>query len=385
MTLDKKNVPLGTLAPPGWLKPIGAGGRAILDILFKQGSAVQADLTRQLGLSQPSVARLVNGFVAEGMIRTTARAPSGRGNPSVALSLVSDWAFGLGVGMDGDALSLALLDFAGQVRATRRVSMQDRSRAAFRDHLIALRADLIAAAGIDPDRIIGTGVGFTGFFVDGPLRFNPPAILRDWVDADLVEVLSPALGSNLLCDRVATTAAIAESFLGVGRDCDSFAYCHLNNGFGGSLIANGKPMRGFLGNAGDFGGVWWMLDQGYPNLERLRIHIADAGSASATVEDMLERLTPETPGIEAWLAEAERPFASLAFLLGHIVAPEKVVIAGRLPIWLAERLVGRIKLRASPPRNDQPFRLPEVVASQVADDGGAIGAALMPMQALLFA
>lgn len=385
MTLDRKNVPLGTLTPPDWVKPIGAGGRAMLDILFKQGSAVQADLTRQLGLSQPSVARLVNGFVAEGMVRATARVPNGRGNPSVALSLVADWAFSLGVGMDGDALSLALLDFAGQVRATRRVSMQDRSRVAFRDCLIALRADLIAAAEIDPERIIGTGVGFTGFFVDGPLRFNPPAVLRDWVDADLIDVLSPALGSNLLCDRVATTAAIAESFLGVGRDCDNFAYCHLNNGFGGALIANGKPMRGFLGNAGDFGGVWWMLDQGYPNLERLRIHIAEAGSASATVEDMLARLTPETPGIDGWLAEAERPFASLAFLLGHIASPQRVVIGGRLPIWLAERLVGRIKLRASPPRNDQPFRLPEVVASQVADDGGAIGAALMPMQALLFA
>ncbi len=385
MTLHKNLVPLGTLAPPAWVKPIGAGGRAILDVLFKQGGAVQADLTRQLGLSQPSVTRLVNGFVEEGMIRTSARAPRGRGNPSVALSLVADWAFGLGIGMDGDALSLAILDFSGQVRATRRVSMEDRSRGAFRDRLAALRADLIAAAGIDPERIIGTGVGFTGFFVDGPLRFNPPAILRDWVDADLMEVLSPALGSNLLCDKIATTAAIAESFLGVGRDCDNFAYCHLNNGFGGALIANAKPMRGFLGNAGDFGGVWWMLDQGYPNLERLRIHIAEAGLASATVEDMLEWLTPETPGIEGWLAEAERPFASLAFLLGHIAAPEKVVIGGRLPIWLAEQLVGRIKLRASPPRNDQPFRLPEVVASQIADDGGAIGAALMPMQALLFA
>lgn len=385
MTSDKNSPPLGALDPPAWVKPIGAGGRAILDLVFKRGSAVQADLPRALGLSQPSVARLVNGFVADGMMRTTARAPSGRGNPSVELTLVADWAFGLGVGMDGDALSLALVDFAGRVRATRRISMADRSRAAFRTRLTALRAEVIAVAGIDPARIIGTGVGFTGFFVDGPLRFNPPAVLHDWVDADLTAVLAPALGTNLLCDRVATTAAIAESFLGVGRTCDSFAYCHLNNGFGGALIANGRPMRGFLGNAGDFGGIWWMLDQGYPNLERLRIHIADAGTPSATVEDMLERLTPETPGIEAWLAEAERPFASLAFLLGHMVAPEKVVIAGRLPIWLAERLAARIALPASPPRNDQPFRLPQVVASQVAGDGGAIGAALMPMQALLFA
>lgn len=356
----------------------------MLDVIFKRGQVVQADLTRLLGLSQPSVARLVNGFVAEGMVRTSARTPNGRGNPSVELALEPDWAFGLGVGMDGDALSLALVDFAGAIRGTRRVAMRDRSRAAFRDRLIDLRAELIKEAGIDPDRIIGTGVGFSGFFVEKPLRFNPPAILSEWVDADLIETLSPALGTNLLCDKVATTAAIAESLLGVGRTCDTFAYCHLNNGFGGALIANGRPARGALGNAGDFGAVWWMLDQGYPNLDRLRRHISDAGIASDTVEEMLKILQPNTPGVEGWLIEAERPFASLAFLLGHMIAPKKVVIGGRLPTWLAERLADRIVLPASPPRNDQPFRLPPVVAGQVEDDAGAIGAALMPMQTLLF-
>ena len=99
---------------------------------------------------------------------------------------------------------------------------------------------------------------------------------------------------------------------------------------------------------------------------------------------MLAGLTPDMPGIEGWLAEAEKPFASLAFLLGHMVAPEKVVIGGRLPGWLAERLAARIVLPASPPRNDQPFRLPAVVARQVDGDAAAIGAALMPLQALFF-
>ncbi len=385
MTSKLHAAPIGQIEQPSWIKPIGSGGRALLDLLVKQGSAVQAHLPLRLNLSQPSIARLVNGFIDDGLVTASARSTPGRGNPSVTLRLAPDFAYGLGIGIVGDALSMAIVDLAGQVRGTRRIPLQDRSRAAVVAHLDAMRDDLVVSSGIAADRIVGAGVGFAGFFVQGPLRFNPPAILADWIDADIPALLRPALGVSVLCDNVATTAAIAESLLGVGRDCPTFAYCHLTNGFGGGLIADGKPVRGALGNAGDFGGVWWMLDQGYPNLDRLRAHVADAGTHYATVEDMLEALDSETPGVEAWLSEAQRPFTSLAFLLGHIVAPEKVVIGGRLPGWLAERLAARIMLPASPERNGQPFRLPQIVARQVDGDAGAIGAALMPLQAVFFA
>lgn len=385
MTASVNVVPLGQLDRPDWTKPIGNGGRALLDLLLKQGEAIQAALPAMLGLSQPSVARLVTGFVGEGIVTVLTRAPVGRGNPSVTLRLTPDFAFGLGVGLVGDALSMALVDVAGGVRGTRRVALRDRSRAAVVAHIRRERHALVADAAIDPDRIVGAGCGFGGFLVDGPLRFNPPAVLADWVDADVPAIMRDACDLPVLCDNDATTAAIAESLLGVGRSCPTFAFCHLTNGFGGGLIVDGRPMRGFLGNAGDFGGVWWLLDQGYPNLERLRLHIVEAGTPFDSVEAMLAGVTPETPGIEGWLREAERPFASLAFLLGHMVSPEKVVIGGRLPGWLAERLAARIALPASPPRNDQPFRLPQIVARQVDGDAAAIGAALMPLQALFFA
>lgn len=385
MTQDSNKVPLGRIDPPDWIKPIGPGGRALLDTLLKEGGAAQASLPARLGLSQPSVARLVSGFVADGVVTTSSRAPTGRGNPSVMLHLAPDHAFGIGAGVVGDALSMALVDVAGAVRATSRLALEDRSRAAIAAHIRRERDRLVAQARIDPARLVGAGVGFGAFLVDGPLRFNPPAVLADWVDADVPAIMRDAFELPVLCDNDATTAAIAESLLGVGRTCPTFAFCHLTNGFGGGLIVDGRPMRGALGNAGDFGGVWWLLDQGYPNLERLRIHLAEGGDSFGSVETMLEELMPDMPGIEGWLAEAERPFASLAFLLGHMVSPEQVVIGGRLPGWLAERLAARIALPASPPRNDQPFRLPRIVARQVDGDAAAIGAALMPLQALFFA
>jgi predicted NBD/HSP70 family sugar kinase len=68
-----------------------------------------------------------------------------------------------------------------------------------------------------------------------------------------------------------------------------------------------------------------------------------------------------------------------------MVAPEKVVIGGRLPSWLAQHLAESVVLPSTPPRNGMPFPLPQVVARQVEGDSVAIGAAIMPLQALFLA
>ena len=384
MTEAVTAAPLGTLPQPAWIKPVSGGGRALLDLMLRNGGAVQAELPGQLGLSQPSAARLVGAFTQDGMIRIVPRPATGRGNPSVGLKLEPDFAYGLGVGIFGDALSMALVDFTGCVRAEERVPMPDTSRGAVLERLAEMKKTLIKQAGIDPARIVGAGIGFSGFFVDSPLRFNPPAALSDWVDADVPALLTPVLELPILCDNDATCGAIAESLLGVGRDCANFAYCHLTNGFGGGIIADGRVVRGALGNAGDFGGVWWLLDQGYPNLDLLWRNVVEAGARFASMEEMLHLLQPGTPGIEDWLTACERPFASLAFLLGHMLAPEKIVIGGRLPGWLARLIAERITLPQSPARHSQPFILPKMVARQVEGDAVAIGAAVMPLQSLFF-
>ena len=375
---------MGQLGTPDWAVAPGPGGRVILDLLLRHGAVSQAELSRRLELSQPSVARLVAKLTKAHVVGLSARPAAGPGNPSMMVALAPDYAYGLGIGVSGDAVSIAIVDLTGHARASAILPMRNLTRAYVLERVIALRGDMIAKAGIDETRIVGAGVGFAGFFAGAPLRFNPPALLTDWVDADIAATFAEALGMPVVCDNDATTAAIAESRLGVGRQCANFAYCHLTNGFGGAWIFDGRPVRGALGNAGDFGAVWWLLDDGYPNLELLRTLVATRGNAFETVEEMLLSICATTAGVEDWLKAAEQPFAKLCFLLGHIVAPEKVVIGGRLPHWLAVKLSARICMPTSPSRHARPFPLPEIVAREVEGDAVAIGAGLMPLQLLFF-
>lgn len=371
-------------AAPPLLRPIGNGARSLLDYLLKSGGESQAALTAHSELSQPQVARLIKTFHTDGLVKLTERTARGRGNPSVHVVLNPDFAYGLGVGMVGDAVSVALLDFSGRLRATAARSMRSMAPAKVVEALAVLREEVIEKARIPNSRIVGAGVGFSGFFVGTPARFNPPDKLADWVDVDVARTLAEPLGLDVTCDNDGTAAAIAESLLGIGRRCSNFAYLHLANGVGGGLIADGKPVRGHLGNAGEFGGVMLLLDDAIPNLDSLRDIIAEHGKQYATVEDMIHEIDDTTPGVSAWLKKARPPIAKLSSLLGLAVACEKVVIGGRLPHDIAVALSRTIMLPQTPVRNGMPFPLPRIVASELEGDPVAVGAAIMPLQQRFF-
>ena len=207
----------GSLPRPAWLNPITPSGRAVLGALLKAGNLSQADLPRILDIVQPSAARLVGAFKAEGLILASSRQATGRGNPSLSLCLNPDAAFSIGIGLVGDAIQFAILDIAGNVRAADRVSMPDMARGKVVKVLGTLMRKSVASSGIDAGRIIGAGVGFSGFFVGSPERFNPPKPLSDWADVDVAAVVGTALGLPAVADNDGTTAAIAEALLGVGR------------------------------------------------------------------------------------------------------------------------------------------------------------------------
>jgi predicted NBD/HSP70 family sugar kinase len=356
----------------------------VLDLILKSGGLSQAAITRALDLAQPTVTRLLQGFQADRMVLMSARHAGRVGHPSVHVTLNPDFAYAIGVAMLGDMLSMTLMDFAGQPRGLRRISMLEMSEAWVIEHLAAFlaafKAELVEESGIDPFRLIGAGVGLSGFFVGERCWMNSPASLEDWALRDIEPVLERALGVPVIVGNDGNMGAIGESLFGVGRHCAHFAYLHLSNGFGGGVISNGKPIRGFNGNAGEFGGVWSLCGKTCPNLELLRQCVAARGLQFATVEEMIQVIDVGTPGVMEWLEQAVPAFSLLSGILAYALDPQLVVIGGRLPRSIADALVSRISVATTPPHRGRPG----VVVSEVPDEPVATGAALMALETAFF-
>jgi predicted NBD/HSP70 family sugar kinase len=367
------------------MRPVSEGGRRVLDLLLKNGALSQAQITRSLDLAQPTIARLIHGFQADGMVRVEARQADRPGNPSVNVSLNPDFAYAFGISMMGDKLSMTLLDFAGCVRGIRVAAMPDMRRFPVLERLTAFRADLLKKAGIDPRRVIGAGIGLSGFYVGERNWLNPPSSLDDWALIDIEPILEEALGLPVKIDNDGNVAAIGESLFGVGRRCRDFAYLHLTNGFGGGLIADGKPFRGHHGNAGEFGGVWALTETAYPNLDFLQRCLREQGHMFATVEDMVQIIDVGWAGVEGWLEQAVGPFARLCAILAFSFDPEMIVIGGRLPVTIAQALVKQITIPSGASRRGRHPPLPQIVVGEAPGDPVGLGAAVIPLRDAFFA
>ncbi|KQN90965.1 ROK family transcriptional regulator [Sphingomonas sp. Leaf231] len=359
-----------------------ANERVILELLSRIGAASRADLARVTGLAPHSITRLVEPLLARGLLQESAPVTVGRGKPSTRLSLIGSAAFSVGVSVMTDAISLVLLDLAGATAAARSERLIDPDITPACAQIRTMVDAAITDAGWDRTALVGIGVGVTGYFIGDGARLNPPRLLDPWALIPLDTILADALGQKIWVDNDGNVAAVGEAMLGHGRAVRDFAYLYFSAGFGGGVMCKGHPLRGHHGNAGEFASI---LPVGWsqPNLEALRIAFIDEGVPYPDLHAMLAAFDPDHVAVDHWL---DACIPSLDLVVSSISAtldPAMIVLGGRLPSSLAQRIVERISI-TNPERRGFHRPVPRIVASTLDGDAAAIGAAALPLRAAFF-
>lgn len=373
--------------PPRFLREDGrrtatANERVLLDLLSRQGPASRADLARLSGLAPHSITRLVEPLLARGLIAERAPVAQGRGKPSTALHLVGSAAFSIGLSVMTDAVSLVLIDLSGTIAAMHTERLEDTAIPPACRQIGRLIDGAVAEAGWNRAALVGIGVGVTGYFIGDGARLNPPRLLDPWALVPLDTILADALGSKVWVDNDGNVAAVGEATLGHGRTVDDFAYLYFSAGFGGGVVAAGKPLRGRHGNAGEFASIL-PTDWAQPNLETLRRSFVDAGAAFRDIQAMLDGFDPRHPAVDRWLDTVTPSLNLVASAISATLDPAMIVLGGRIPPALAERIVERMAF-TNPQRRGFHRPAPRIVASAMNGDATAIGAATLPLRAAFF-
>lgn len=359
-----------------------ANERAVLNVIRRGSPISRADVARLVNLSGMSISRIVDGLIERGLVREGDKMQGIRG-PTVSLALNPDAAYSLGIAVMSDAVSLSLMDFSGKIRFSSLEVAPDMRR----ETVLRLASDRLAKwmkrDGLVPDRLFAIGVGVSGFFVEDGARFNAAPALDDWALLDIEDKVSAYFDRPAWIDNDGNAAIIGETLLGVGRWASSFAYIYVAAGVGGGLVVNGRPLRGRMGNAGEFASVL-PPDFVHPNLNLLRDMIAQAGVPTSSLSDMIARFRMDWPGVDAWLDLTQASFNLIVSAASAVLDPEAVVLGGRLPPPLASCLAERAQV-FNTTRRGRPRPLPRIVAAETEGDATAIGAAAIPLHEHFFA
>ena len=358
--------------------------KKVLGETLRESGISQPLLAKSTGLSQQSVSRVVIRLKDQGLLKVRERKSKGkRGQPSVVVDINPDFAYSFGVAMMTDAISVVLMNFSGQVIDQVNKSMTTMSRTAVIEELRTTFQTLTTRHQIAHEKIIGIGVGISGYALGGRARYNTPRVLDDWALVDIDEILSEHLNLPAWIENDANVAAIGENLVGIGRTYKNFVYLYIDSGIGGGVIINQKLMRGCHGNGGEIGLILPSEIYPHPSLEALRQIIVKNDIKIEGLADMLLRFNPEWPGVDEWITKSHASLSLIVSALAAILDTEAIVLGGRIPTSLAEKVIPHIETYDDA-RRAEPRPMPRLLVSQSTGSASAIGAATLPFNKYFF-
>ena len=159
----------------------------------------------------------------------------------------------VGVDIGGTNLKAGLADENGQLLAVQKMkvaSITDQQSLAWT--IVAMTQELAKSAGVPLYEIASVGVGVPGTVEirSGSIGYTCNLPLRN---VPLRKLFHHYLSIPLYIENDANCAALAEYYVGAGRDSKRFVTITLGTGVGAGIIHNGKIYHGANGMAGEVG------------------------------------------------------------------------------------------------------------------------------------
>ncbi len=308
----------------------------------------------------------------------------------------------IGIDLGGTQIRAALVTRAGAIlhRAATATAAQAGAEA-----VVAQIADLAHAMAA---RAGGPVLGL-GLCAPGPLdaargiALSTPTI-AGFTDFPLKRAVEARSGLPVVLENDGIAAAVGEWRFGAGRGTRHMVYATVSTGIGGGVVADGRVLRGRMGMAGHIGHMTIRQDgapcacghrgcfeaeaSGTAFLARARraardeptssLHAHAAGLIASDVFD-----AADGGDALAWrLVAEEAELLGLGFAgLLHLYSPERLVMGGGMAhqfARLAPLIEATMRRAALPPFRDVPL-----VAAELGDNSGLVGAASLLFDAHL--
>ena len=357
--------------------------RVTLHAIRVNGPVTRAALAQHTGLTSAAIANITGRLLKDRLIQSAGRMIGARGQPATRLVVNPDGCFSIGLNVDRDHITLVLLDFAGHVRARAEREILFAKPATVRSFFRSAVNRMLTQAGIARSRVIGVGVAFPDDIARAHLP-DQPGDYAAWADIKIDALLQDILGVPVFVENDAAAAAIGEMQFGSGHRHRSFFYLLITAALGGGLVLDGSYFRGADGRSGEIG---WLVDraasgqrmqlQNIVSLSALYSRLADGGFFVDSPRQ-LARLNGAAQGIvDEWIRESTEALVNSLLGVNCLINPEVILIGGRLPALLVDRLATAINIRMADFASQLPAVAP-VARAITAADAPAVGAAILP-------
>lgn len=231
--MPSETLPVGVR--PTWSDPTLAVARSII----VHGPISRTAIAERLGLSQPTLTRLVKPLIASGLVheRSDSR-PEGLGRPSKPLEARAGTRRFAGIKLTGDEVIGVVVDLRADELGEAHRPLHDRSVPAVVDAIVAVVDELADSHAVE---LSAVGISLGGSARDGRTVDRAPFL--DWHGVGLADEVERRIGVPVVVDNDVIALTAAEHWFGEGRGLHDFAVVTIGAGIGLGLVRADEVAR----------------------------------------------------------------------------------------------------------------------------------------------
>jgi glucokinase-like ROK family protein len=229
--------------------------RILLKLIKEKNIISRSELSKETGLTPPSVARIVDDLVqADRLVEYVGLGNSNGGRPPVLVKLKNESNYIIGIDLGATYIRGCLVDIDANFLSEIQIPTEIEKGFALTIRKVVQMIHKLQSR-IDGDKKIwGVGIGVAGLInsKNNVIEFSPDF---EWSNINLQEILQEEIDIPVFYDNSTRLMALGELKLGKNRFLENFVIINVGYGIAAGMVINGELIKGNNGFAGEFGHI----------------------------------------------------------------------------------------------------------------------------------
>ncbi len=227
--------------------------RSIIAYMAVNGESTLAELTKELRISVPTITKLVQELVEEGIVNDLGKVETPGGRRPNVFGLTNSTIYFIGINVGRDKMTYVVTDLQNNIiQEVTDDSFELSDRTQCLERICSNIEEFVMHCGIDKSKILGVGVCIVGR-VNTKLGRSYKYFTSN--EESLRDVIESRIGIRVLVENDTRSRCYAEYTRGRSKDEKNVIYLHLGLGVAIGVIIDGKLYYGKNGFAGEFGHI----------------------------------------------------------------------------------------------------------------------------------
>jgi predicted NBD/HSP70 family sugar kinase len=223
----------------------------VYQLVYQQGAVSKPEIAARLGISLPTAIQIVKNLQQDGLLEDGEALESTVGRRAIAVRCVKNAHFALGIDITRNHISVVLINLVSDIIESIRVQRAFENNPAYYQELVRLTCNIVEAAGVEGEKILGVGVSLPGIAsADGKTLAYSHAL---GLSALPISVIGRGLPWEAALCNDASAGGAAEMWN--HKTQNDAAYLSLSSTVGGAIVLNNELYPGGNQRSAEFGHI----------------------------------------------------------------------------------------------------------------------------------